>query len=118
MRKNLRSVGTQYEDAATEYLQSKGYEILARNFHARKGEIDIVARDGDTIVFVEVKYRKSDREYGGPLAAVGKSKQQRIHYAALHYIARNRIDEFSPFRFDVIAITPTCIQHYKNAFEI
>ncbi len=68
--------------------------------------------------FVEVKYRSSPDKRGGPLAAVTKAKQQRIYYAALTYIARNGIDEFSPFRFDVVAITPEGIHLIRNAFEV
>uniref|UniRef100_UPI0032617F38 YraN family protein n=1 Tax=Clostridium sp. NkU-1 TaxID=1095009 RepID=UPI0032617F38 len=67
--KNHREVGRQFEDAAAAYLESKGYVILERNYGDRKGEIDIIAKDGKELVFIEVKYRRN-LEKGDPAEAV------------------------------------------------
>ena len=67
---NQRQLGSLYEERATEYLKTKGYRILERNFRNRMGEIDIIAKDGAYFCFIEVKYRTSNR-YGSPLEAVG-----------------------------------------------
>ena len=75
---NKRQLGTDYEDIACDYLQKAGYVILDRNFRSKKGEIDIVAKDNDVIVFVEVKYRKSN-SYGYSAEAVNYKKQMSLY---------------------------------------
>lgn len=106
-----------YEDMATEYLQSRGYFIIERNYRIRQSELDIIARSGSTIVFVEVKYRGSTG-MGHPLAAVDTPKQKRICRAALHYMNRNKISvDNTPIRFDVIGILDKEITHVENAFD-
>ena len=77
-----RSTGSVYEDMAVCYLKKLGWRILARNFRSRFGEIDIIAADGRSIVFIEVKYRKNDHK-GTPLEAVSLYKQRRISHTAL-----------------------------------
>lgn len=100
--------------AACEYLQKQGVKILERNYRCRSGEIDIVARDRDCIVFVEVKYRKSD-QHGEALAAVHYAKQKKIcRCAAVYCLCHPWITQF---RYDVIGITDTKIEWIKNAFE-
>ena len=90
------------ESLAVAHLKARGYEILAQNYRAVRGEIDLVAQDGDCIVFVEVKTRRS-LKFGLPQAAVTTQKQRQISKVALAYLqAKNRFD--APCRFDVIAI--------------
>jgi putative endonuclease len=96
-------LGKSGEDLACRELQRLGYAILARRYRTRYGEIDIVARDGDTVVFVEVKARTTDR-YGEPAEAVTLHKQARIAAMAEDFLARRRLAG-APCRFDVVAVT-------------
>jgi putative endonuclease len=114
---NTRSVGAGEEELAANFLRDKGYFIIQKNYRVRQGEIDIVARDGGTIVFVEVKYRK-DTKAGHPLEAVNFQKQRQICKTALFYLNQNKINpETTPIRFDVIGILGTEITHIENAFS-
>ena len=112
---NKRDIGSQYELLAEQYLKEKGYEILEKNYRVRSGEIDIIARDGRYLVFLEVKYRSSQRN-GTALEAVNYHKQQVIMRTARVYLHQHRYPEGQPCRFDVIGITKDQIQHVKNAF--
>jgi putative endonuclease len=113
---NKREVGSNEEELAAKYLAGKGYFIIQKNYRVRQGEIDIVARDGETIVFVEVKYRKNGSA-GHPLEAVNVSKQRQICKTALFYLNQNKINpEVTPIRFDVVGILGTEITHIENAF--
>ncbi|MBE5931817.1 MAG: YraN family protein [Lachnospiraceae bacterium] len=114
---NKRKTGTTYEELAIKYLESKGYFIIQKNFQVRQAEIDIIARQGNTIVFVEVKYRASSAS-GHPLEAVTIAKQKKICKAALFYMNNNKISpDNSNFRFDVIGILGDEITHIENAFD-
>ena len=98
-RLNIAKIG---ESLAAKHLKARGYEILARNYRARRGEIDLIARDGEFVVFVEVKTRRS-LKFGLPQAAVTLQKQRQISKVALAYLqSRNLMDALC--RFDVIAI--------------
>ena len=97
------------------YLTEKGYEILEYNYRCKLGEIDIIARDGDYLVFCEVKYRADDRK-GTPAEAVDYAKQRVISKSALYYMTVNGIDEI-PCRFDVVSIEDDRIILYQNAFD-
>ena len=98
-RLNIAKIG---ESLAVKHLNARGCEILARNYRALRGEIDIIVRDGEFTVFVEVKTRRS-LKFGLPQAAVTLQKQQQISKVALAYLqAQNLLD--APCRFDVIAI--------------
>ena len=101
------------EDAAAEHLRKLGYAILERNFRTRLGEIDIVARDGDSVVFVEVRSR-ADASFGSPQETVGFVKQRRIIKAAAFYAQSRGLD--CPMRFDVIAIVAGRLEHITDAF--
>ena len=90
------------EDLACGELHRRGYAVLARRYRTRHGEIDIVARQGETIVFVEVKARRGDA-YGGGADAVTMWKQQRIARMAADYLARRALLD-SPCRFDVVTV--------------
>lgn len=112
--RNQRKTGMEKEETACRFLVSQGYEVLERNFYSHFGEIDIVARDGEYLVFVEVKYRKN-AAYGYPLEAVNGSKQQKIRKTAEYYLYRHNL--FSvPARFDVVEILGKKIRVIKNAF--
>lgn len=114
MRKNTREIGSVFEKKAGEYLKSKGYSIIEYNFRCKIGEIDIVAMDGETLVFCEVKYR-SDNRKGTPFEAVTSNKQRKICKTALYYITKHQIINI-PCRFDVVGITGDKIEVIKNAF--
>ena len=113
---NKRAVGTTYEKLAGNYLTGEGYEILEYNFRCRMGEIDIVAKDGEYLVFVEVKYRSSGRT-GSPLEAVDTRKQRIISKVASYYCLTHGCGEGQPCRFDVVAIKGEEYTLIKNAFE-
>ena len=110
-----KTKGTDTEQLACDYLQSKGLQLLQRNFFSRYGEVDLIMRDGDTIVFVEVRYRKN-RNYGGAAASVTPTKQQRIIKTALNYQQQNTLQD--AMRFDVVAVEGNAprIEWIQNAF--
>jgi len=112
---NKRQMGTSYEIKAEEYLLQKGYKILERNFRNRGGEIDIIAKDKDYFCFIEVKYRTTN-EFGSPLEAVDFRKQNQIRKVALYYLMKNKLSEWTPCRFDVIAFEGEKLTHVENAF--
>lgn len=111
---NRRETGTQYEERVAEYLIAQNYQILERNYRIRSGEIDIIARDGTVLVFIEVKYRKND-ESGNPLEAVDIRKQRKIIKVARYYLYQKKYGDV-PCRFDVIGICGSHIEHIKDAF--
>ncbi len=94
-------LGAWGEDLAAAYLREKGYVILERDWHSNHRDIDIIARDGDTIVFVEVKTRRN-REFGDPLQAIDLEKRRNLRLAMNHYIKYRKID--NPCRFDVVTV--------------
>ena len=117
---NTKEIGNFGEDKACEFLEKQGINVLKRNFYARCGEIDIIAKDGETIVFAEVKTRLS-KEYGTPSEFVDYRKQEKIMQTALYYLGNDDTD----MRFDVIEVmykmagdvmTVTEINHIKSAF--
>lgn len=110
-----RRQGMAWEQRAADFLKEKGYQILHTNFYSRYGEIDLVARQGKYLVFLEVKYRKDIRG-GHPLEAVGAGKQRRICKTAAYYCIRYGYGENTPCRFDVIGILEKEILHVEDAF--
>ena len=108
--------GSRYEQLAARYLEQKGMDVLELNYRCRTGEIDIIARDGGYLVFVEVKYRRDDK-MGNPKEAVDRKKQKKISMTASYYLMREcgRMD--IPCRFDVAAVLGEQIEVVKNAFE-
>ena len=105
------------ENAAAEHIAAHGGLILEKNYFTKYGEIDIIFRDGDTLVFAEVKYR-SDETYGKPAEAVTPSKIKKLSLSALHYLYENSLMDI-PCRFDVIEVRgqEMEIRQIKNAFE-
>lgn len=112
---NRRETGAKYERKAGKFLESQGYEILEYNYRCRLGEIDIIARDGEYLVFCEVKYR-SDSKSGHPAEAVDRKKQQTISKCALYYITRRGMWEQAS-RFDVVSFEGDETTIYQNAFD-
>ena len=115
-----KSLGERGEDAAARFLRKLGYKILARRAAIGRGDIDIVALDGQTLVFVEVKTRTSP-DAGGPEGAVDATKQRKLTKLALAYIKQHGLWDY-PARFDVVALVwapgdkrPT-ITHFPDAF--
>lgn len=116
-RRNKRSLGSEKERIAAEYLKEQGYCILEMNFRCRQGEIDLIARDGRYLVFIEVKYR-TDGRAGAPEEAVSRAKQRTILQVAKYYLYRHRLPESTPCRFDVVGITGEKIRLIRDAFGV
>ncbi len=120
MSKDRISLGKLGENLAAKYLKKHGTKVIKLNYRQKSGEIDIIARDKKTLVFVEVKTRKSTR-FGQPFEAVTPKKQAQISRVALDYITRNKLSD-QAVRFDVISILITengkpQIEHLQNCFE-
>lgn len=96
-----RNRGQQAEQIACDYLQQQGLLLITQNYHCRRGEIDLIMRDNDTLVFVEVRARQSDR-FGSALESITADKQSRIIATAQQYLQQNRLQQNC--RFDVIAV--------------
>jgi putative endonuclease len=116
-----KTLGKFGEDLAREYLQARGYQILEGNFRNKIGEIDLIALDGQTVCFVEVKARQSLVQ-GWPYEAVNPRKIRKLSQLAMAYLKYKYHSVEIPSRFDVISIlqdkTGTCdIQYFKNAFD-
>lgn len=111
---NIR-VGAAAEQAACRYLEQQGLVLLERNYRCRAGEVDLIMRDGDQLVFVEVRSRRN-RRYGGPAESVTRAKQQRLSRAAAYYLLLH--PDNAPCRFDVIAILQqdNRLEWIKDAF--
>ncbi len=112
---NKRETGSRYEAEAAAFLERQGYRILERNYRDRRGEIDLIAKDGSCLVFVEVKYRK-DVKHGYPEEAVGYYKQQRIRHTAEYYLYSHNLGNDTRCRFDVVSILGTEIRLIRDAF--
>lgn len=116
---SIKQVGDRGEDIAVDFLINKKFEVIERNFRYGHGEIDIIAKDGECLVFLEVKTRKN-LEFGAPEFAITKNKQRQIKKIAEAYLYEKRIIDID-CRIDVIAIMlkknlPPEINHIKNAF--
>ena len=114
-----REHGAAVEQAAAEHLVRAGLALVERNVNCRHGEIDLVMRDGETLVFVEVRYRRGE-SHGGALESVDGHKQARVIAAARWYLARQREAIEPPCRFDVVAVSgaaPYRMTWIPDAFE-
>ncbi|AFZ66219.1 YraN family protein [Deinococcus peraridilitoris] len=111
--------GADAEERTLAYLTGQGHQLLARNYRIRGGEIDLITRQGEVIVFVEVKHR-TRVSYGSPLEGVSVRKILRLRRTALFYLLRTFGTDQLPCRFDVVAIAgPVCggtLEHVENAF--
>ena len=110
-----RDKGSVGESYAVTFLEKKGYKIIARNWSSKLGEVDIIASEKDTLVFVEVKSRHS-AEYGIAAQAVDARKQKQVIKSALGYIKRQGIVD-RDIRFDVVSITGGEVELIRNAFQ-
>lgn len=121
-KKETATTGRLGETYAVEYLIRHGYEILSKNYRKQFGEVDIVAREKGTIVFVEVKTRRSDT-FGPPAEAVDGRKQRQLSRIAQDYLLNHQLNDVAA-RFDVIGVTldqhnrPVTIELIKNAFDV
>ena len=108
------------EQYAEHYLSNQGLTLIEKNFHCRRGEVDLIMRDGDTLVFVEVKYRKNSG-FGGAISAISVTKQQKIKYCIAFYLHQAGLNEYNTAcRIDVVAlegdIRQPKVTWLKNAF--
>lgn len=115
----MRVQGTYWEQVAQSYIEKHGLTLLERNFTVKAGEIDLVMKEANTYVFVEVKYRQSNH-YGGAIEAVGYKKQEKIRRSAAIFLQQKGLNAYNTAcRFDVIAINGSAnpeITWLKNAF--
>ena len=107
--------GVAGERLAEDFLIQKGFKLIERNFTSRFGEIDLIMNDGGVVVFVEVKYRDSQK-YGQGRDAVNFHKMRKIAKTAEYFIIKNSVKAL--FRFDVVSIYNSKIEHLKNAFTM
>ena len=110
-----RSFGSEGEHLVRDYLTGQGYKVADMNYRRGPGEIDVIARQGKTVVFIEVKRRTDDR-YGRPAEAVTAQKRGRIVRTALLYLQERQCDD-APVRFDVVELSPGRINHIEGAFD-
>lgn len=116
----MKTLGNKGEDFAVNFLKRKGYSILARNYKTHIGEVDIIAKEGETIVFVEVKTRAND-SFGYPFESVTRRKKQKMRNIALLYL--KKLGDDPPVRFDILSImygdnNKKEIEHIVDAFEV
>jgi putative endonuclease len=123
LKKN--ELGAKGEDLAIRYLKKRGYRIIERNYRIKLGEIDVIAEQGDDLVFIEVKTR-SDTTFGSPFESITAQKQQQLSKVALEYICRKKCYG-RPARFDVVGIQfqegsrslrDAAIELLQNAFDL
>ncbi|MCF6193292.1 MAG: YraN family protein [Kangiellaceae bacterium] len=106
-----REFGDKLEDFAAKQLTIEGLKIISHNYLCKMGEVDIIAKEKNDLVFIEVRYRKSE-QYGGSLASVDQKKQRRISMAASHYLQKHNLTNKLACRFDVFAVTGI-INHFE-----
>jgi putative endonuclease len=111
-----RLTGSLAENSAAAFLEAQGFQIVARNFVRRVGELDIVARSGDLLVVAEVRTRASD-EYGGAAASIGRAKQRRVTMTAALFLQQHREYGRCRVRFDVLIVRDGGIEWLKHAFD-
>ena len=115
-----RATGRRGEDVAAAFVAALGWRVVVRNFRCRAGEIDVVALDGDTVVFVEVRARAS-RGFGTPLESVDGRKQAQVGRVARHFLSARGWHERAA-RFDVVGVRldvdPPGVEHVRGAFDL
>lgn len=109
----MTAAGLLAEAQAARFLAARGLKVIARNYRCRGGEIDLVCRDGATLVFVEVRLR-TNRAFGGAAGSITSSKQRRIALAARHYLAGK---PWPACRFDAVLLDGETIDWIRNAFD-
>ncbi|MDV2858848.1 MULTISPECIES: YraN family protein [Oceanimonas] len=114
--RNKRQYGALYERRAEDYLRAQGLTPVQRNYQCKPGEIDLVMRQGDTLVFVEVRFRQRE-DFGGAAMSVTYGKQQKLRRAALCYLQMKGLNEaHQSCRFDLVAIDGDQVNWIQNAF--
>ncbi len=118
----MRILGTKFEKKAELFLKNNALKLIDRNYHTRLGEIDLIMRDAQQLVFIEVRYRKSI-QFGSPFESVTKQKMKRIALTAQDFIQKNKRFTHSSCRFDVVSITgpgdsDNEIKWLKDAFRM
>jgi len=111
-----KQLGDAGEAAAARHLESRGLVVLMRNFRVRGGEIDLVCRDGATVVFVEVR-RRASADFGGAAASITATKRRRLVLAAQHWLAQHGQYSDGACRFDCVLIDGERLEWLKNAFS-
>lgn len=115
---NPREIGFYGEKVALDFLRQQGYRILEKNYRCPLGEIDFIAQEKNTIVFIEIKFRQN-KTYGLPQEAVTYHKQKQIVRVALHYLKKTNFGKSPPLiRFDVVSLSPENIELIKDAFSV
>lgn len=114
-KRNTVTEGRDGESRAAEFLRTQGFQILAQNYRWRGGEIDLIARDGDCLVFVEVKTRRS-HQFGAPEESITPDKQTQVIRTARHYLTRHPTD--LDVRFDVVALSQGEARLHRDAFRL
>lgn len=115
-RTDKRIKGDNKERFAEDYLLAKGWQLIERNFNCKAGEIDLIMKDDDYLVFVEVRYRETN-EFGGALASITPNKQRKLHRAAEFYLLKHFNNSPPPCRIDAVGIEgDNRIEWIKNAF--
>ena len=112
---NTRKIGNAYEDLACEHLEDCGMKIISRNYRVKIGEIDIIAKDENILVFIEVKYRKNT-DFGGAEFAISYAKKNKIRRVAEWFLSERGYPANTICRFDAVLIDGTEITHVKNAW--
>jgi putative endonuclease len=112
----LRATGNRFEEAARDFLEARGLRLVRANFLCRHGEIDLVMRDGDVLVFVEVRYRRNGA-FGGALGSVTMAKRRKLVSAAHLWMAWHPNDARRPSRFDVLAFEGDDVEWVRGAFD-
>lgn len=113
---NNRAVGTRQEQEAADFLLKQGYHLLDRNFRCKIGEIDLIAKDGAYLCFIEVKYRSTTSK-GFPAEAITPTKIRRITRTAQFYLLLHQLPQDTPCRFDAIVILGKEFSLIRNAFD-
>ena len=115
-----KDTGQKIENAVAVFLKQQGMRLITRNYHCRGGEIDLIMQDQHTLVFVEVRYRRSDR-FGSALETVNYAKQQRIICTAEHFLQQHKTP-YTACRFDVVGVKPVAMSYdfewVKDAFQL
>ena len=113
----MNNRGVAAESRAAQYLQQQGLTIVERNYRSRYGEIDLIARDGEALVFVEVRSRRS-AQFGGAAASIDAAKQRKLANTAQNYL--NRLKKTPPCRFDAVLLAGDAgpVEWIKDAFQV
>ena len=116
MSKDHQQRGHEAEERACRYLQQQGLQLIHRNYRCRQGELDLIMRDQQSTVFIEVRYR-SNPNFGNSAESVDGRKQAKLIATAMHYLQQHPTLARRPARFDVIAIAPGTLEWIRDAFQ-